>query len=236
MTERLSIKEPILEILATYDKLSEAADAHLAGLYDRAEELFWETQEVNLPVGERTLWNWLNPAWGPKQKDLELNVRNWRPKGDTHRVPKELRDGPSSRGKIPESVKAAVFKRDGHRCRYCGIPVISAEIRKLLREVEDGIYAKAIPWINNDEPNEHAAFQCMWLQYDHVMPWSHGGRSNEANVVISCALCNFGKADFTLAQLEVADPRLRPPVPCVWDGLERLRTSKGTTAMRFLKV
>ncbi len=228
--ERLSIKNPIREIFDAYDKLSEAADAHLAGVYDRAAELFWETQEINLPVEARKLWNWNNPEWGKP----ELCVRNWHPKKDTHWVPKELRDGPTSR--ISDSVKDAVLKRDGHRCRYCGIPVVSAEIRKLLREVEDGAYKNAIPWIDSDPNNEHAAFQCMWLQFDHVVPWSHGGRSDEKNIVVCCALCNFGKDKYTLVQLEIADPRLRDPVPCAWDGLERLRERKGLTGLRFLKV
>jgi hypothetical protein len=52
---------------------------------------------------------------------------------------------------------------------------------------------------------------------------SRGGRSSESNVVVTCALCNFGKDKYTLRQLDVADPRLTEPVPCEWDGLERFR-------------
>jgi 5-methylcytosine-specific restriction endonuclease McrA len=78
-------------------------------------------------------------------------------------VPPEERDGQTS--KIPDSVKNAVLIRDGHRCRYCGMPVISAEIRKMVRrldedgrvmKLEEGIYAKVVPWIHNDEANEHS--------------------------------------------------------------------------------
>lgn len=43
------------------------------------------------------------------------------------------------------------------------------------------------------------------------------------NVVISCALCNFGKDRFTLRQLDLEDPRLRSPIASSFDGLERLR-------------
>jgi len=235
MTKRYSIKEPIPEIKDASDRLSEAADAYLAGVYDRAEELFRETNES---ADARKIWHWLNPDWGPNQNDLDRNVRNWHPKEDTHWVPKALRDGLKSM--IPDKVKNAVLTRDGYRCRYCGMLVISAYIRKLIRcldedgeilKVEEGIFAvgesPAVPWIHNDVVNEHAALQCMWLQYDHVVPWSHGGRSDEKNVVVSCALCNFGKAEFTLAQLEIADPRDRDPVPCEWDGLERLYKKKG---------
>ncbi|WP_371933304.1 hypothetical protein [Ruegeria discodermiae] len=55
------------------------------------------------------------------------------------------------------------------------------------------------------------------------MPHSHGGLSDAENVVVSCALCNFGKHGFTLRQLGVSDPRLREPISVAWDGLERLR-------------
>jgi hypothetical protein len=64
------------------------------------------------------------------------------------------------------------------------------------------------------------------LQFDHVLPHSHGGRSSLDNVVISCALCNYGKDKYTLRQLDVTDPRLTPPVACEWDGLERFRAAE----------
>ncbi|MEM7642019.1 MAG: hypothetical protein AAF366_05775, partial [Pseudomonadota bacterium] len=53
-----------------------------------------------------------------------------------------------------------------------------------------------------------------------------GGRSSLENVVVSCALCNFGKDRFTLKQLDIEDPRIRAPVPSEFDGLERLRPFK----------
>ncbi|MEI6536720.1 MAG: DUF6508 domain-containing protein, partial [Verrucomicrobiaceae bacterium] len=41
--------------------------------------------------------------------------------------------------------------------------------------------------------------------------------------VVSCAVCNFGKDKHTLRQLDLIDPRDRPPVPTDFDGLERFR-------------
>jgi 5-methylcytosine-specific restriction endonuclease McrA len=203
--ERWSIKDPIPEIYAAYSALSDAVDAHLTGDHTRAEALFRETNS-------QKIWNWLNPEWSRP----DLNVRNWKPSRDTHEVPAALRDPVRY---APRNVMIAAIARDGYRCRYCGIPVVAADIRKCAH----ALYADAIPWVNNDPAREHAAFQCMWLQFDHVVPHSHGGRSDFENTVVCCALCQFGKDKYTLAQLEITDPRLRSPMPCEWDGLERLR-------------
>lgn len=203
---RRSIKEPIPEIYAAYDALSSAVDAHLKGDHLLAERHF-------LAADSRTVWNWTNPGWSRP----DLNVVIKRPDGDTRIIPKERRDPDR---KISRAVRIEVLKRDGFRCRYCGIPVVDAEIRKIAR----ALYPKAVPWINNDAINEHAGFQCLWLQYDHVLPHCHGGLSSHENVVISCALCNFGKDQFTLRQLGLVDPRDFPPEKIQWDGLERMRT------------
>jgi len=205
--DRHSIKDPIPEIFEAWALLSEAVDVHLAGKSDQADQLF---QRADIPA----VWNWTNPAWGPSPSQIRLNVRVWEPHGDTHTVPATERDQPPTR-----SVKAAVLGRDGHRCRYCGIPVVDAGIR----EIAHALYQDAVPWNDHNEHEQHAAFQCFWLQYDHVVPRSHGGRSSEDNLVVSCALCNFGKDKYTLRQLDISDPRLRPPEPVTWDGLERPR-------------
>src|SRR6185437_7046256 len=122
MTEELlphSIKQPIPAIFEAWDLLNRAVDAHLAGDTKSAEELF---READMPE----VWHWVNPAWGPSPRDLALNVKVWHPVGDTRAVPKSARLTP----RHPSlSVKAAVRARDGYRCRYCGIPVVGAEIR-----------------------------------------------------------------------------------------------------------
>ena len=211
---RRSIKEPIPAIFRAWELLSSAADAHLNGDHVAAEGLF---RTANLSE----VWHWTNPAWGPSPRAVRLNVRVWKPHGDTQPVPKTERD----RQRAPtRGVKAAVLARDGYRCRYCGIPVIDASIRDIARE----LYPDAVPWKDNSEPEQHAAFQCFWLQYDHVVPYSHGGSSSEDNIVVTCALCNYGKDGYTLRQLGISDPRQRAPEPVSWDGLERLRVCAPT--------
>jgi hypothetical protein len=42
-------------------------------------------------------------------------------------------------------------------------------------------------------------------------------------IVITCAACNYGRAQYTLEEVGLIDPRLREPVRSNWDGLERFR-------------
>lgn len=201
-----SIKEPIPEIFQTWDFLNQAVDAHLTG--DRLlAEIFFKKAEVH------AVWEWLNPGWTRP----DLNVVDPAPRGDTQEVSKNLRDPDRN---IAPAIRSAVLQRDGYRCRYCGIPVVHADIRKLAHR----LYPDAVPWGPYDVTKQHSGFACLWLQFDHIVPHSHGGRSSPENVVISCALCNFGKDKFTLRQLNLADPCLTPPVASAWDGLERFRT------------
>ena len=204
MTKR-SIKEPIPQIFQSWDFLNQAVDAHLAGDRPRATAFF---KNADMPA----VWEWLNPGWARP----DLNVVVPIPPDDTREVSNDLRDPDRN---IAPAIRAAVLQRDGYRCRYCGIPVVHADIRKLARR----LYPDAVPWDQFDPIKQHAGFACLWLQFDHVVPHSHGGRSSLDNVVISCALCNYGKDKYTLRQLNLADPRQTSPVSTAWDGLERFR-------------
>jgi 5-methylcytosine-specific restriction endonuclease McrA len=73
-------------------------------------------------------------------------------------------------------------------------------------------------------PTQHAAFQCMWLQFDHVVPHSRGGDNSVDNVVVTCGPCNYGRAERTLDELGLIDPRQKPVQKTDWDGLERMLT------------
>lgn len=208
---RRCIKEPIPEIYAAWDAMKEAVDAHMQSDFARAETLFRQADV-------REVWDWLNSAWVGVIK----NVVEMKPTGDSTVIPKSERDPDRN---IAPHIRAAVLERDGYRCRYCGIPVVHADIRKIAAK----LYPASVGWDSRDPSKQHAGFQCFWLQFDHVEPHSHGGRSSVENVVISCALCNFGKDRFTLRQLHVEDPRRREPVRMDYDGLERLRAFATTT-------
>jgi 5-methylcytosine-specific restriction endonuclease McrA len=76
-----------------------------------------------------------------------------------------LRGEQRTRVPIPKAVKAEVWKRDGGRCRNCGITDYEAVLR-------DG---------------EH-------LQYDHIRPWSLNGADTVNNIQLLCGQCNRAKA------------------------------------------
>jgi hypothetical protein len=156
---RRSIREPIPEIFLAWELLSQAADAHLQEHFARAETLL---SQANMPE----VYEW---AWADWQKP-SLNIRVPRPESDTKKLPK----GQLDPVRAPKTAtKRNVLARDGCRCRYCGIPVVDAGIRKLLHS----LYPAAVPWVSSVPEKQHAAFSCFWLQYDHVVPHSRHLRS-----------------------------------------------------------
>lgn len=205
---RYCIKEPTVEVHAAIGSLIDAVEAHVKSDYTLAAARF---EQANCP----NTWNWLNDGW----INVDRNVVFRNPDSDSKVIPKSERDPDRS---IASSIKKAVLERDGYRCRYCGLPVVHADIRKIAHQ----LYPAEVPWNSRVSKQQHSGFQVTWLQFDHVVPHSHGGRSSLENVVVSCALCNFGKDRFTLKQLNIEDPRMRGPVPSEFDGLERLRPFK----------
>lgn len=204
---RTCIKDPIPELYEAYDALKNATEAHLAGAVSEAAEQF---KLANCSV----VWTWLNTAWF----GVVQHVVTMRPLADTRVIHRAERDPDRN---IAKTVKHMVLARDGFRCRYCGLPVVHADIRKIAHS----LYPEAVPWNPRVASQQHSAFQAFWLQFDHVEPHSHGGRSSVDNVVVTCALCNFGKDRHTLRQLDLEDPRLRSPLPSEYDGLESFRSA-----------
>ena len=82
------------------------------------------------------------------------------------------------------------------------------------------IVPKDAPW-DRTHRECHAAFQCMWMQFDHVLPHSRGGDSLLTKTVVTCAPCNFGRWHRMLEEVGLIDPRVRPVKKTSWDGLER---------------
>src|SRR5690242_18273793 len=78
-----------------------------------------------------------------------------------------------------------------------------------------------MPW-GRTNVSRHLAFQCMWMQFDHLVPHSRGGDNSLENVVVTCAPCNFGRMQWTLEEVGLTDPRHRLAQKTGWDGLERM--------------
>lgn len=204
--------EPIEEIFTAAALLHNATEAHLAGNFQEAEQLFKRADD---PV----VWDFTDIAWGKRGRKHHKFVMS----GNPPRLPLSSRPMP----RMPTAlIRHELLKRDGHHCRFCGVPVIDPQIRKLMSLQ----YPTAVGWGRTNN-TQHAAFQCMWLQFDHILPNCRGGDSSLENMVITCAPCNFSRMDLTIEEVGLAHPLSHPtPVKwsgfAEWDGLERLRRTR----------
>ena len=203
LAPRACFKEPAPEVLAAAVILRDAVDAHIRNDICRASDLF---AEANNPI----IYQWARTIFGARDQ----NVIRFRKVDNIKRIPKDLR--PPLR-KPTRSLQQQLVARDGYHCRFCGMPVIHERIRRLAEDR----YPSSVPWTGRPDREKHAAFLCMWMQFDHVIPHSVGGETTIENMVITCAPCNYGRWYNTLEELGLMDPRERPPVKSDWDGLER---------------
>lgn len=198
---RNCLREPIKEIFEAAVLLGEAMEASRAGNRALAIKCI---ESANMPM----VRDWTESIWGKQTPYVRpANVENL--------PPLVISEGRVV-ARMPDiSQQRILLDRDGYCCRYCGIPLIRKEVRERVRLLfpEIGIWGRT-------NVSQHAAFQAMWLQFDHVMPHSRGGTNELENIVVGCAPCNFGKMNFCLEELELADPRLRPPQKQKWSGLE----------------
>lgn len=118
----------------------------------------------------------------------------------------------------PVALRRQVFDRDHFVCRYCGLSTIDSRVPKILRDL---LGPEVVSWGASDRLRQGTALAA-WTQYDHVVPIAMHGRDEEQNLVTACACCNFGKDQYTLAELGLDDPRDRLPIADPWDGLTSL--------------
>lgn len=199
---RRCLREPIPQIMDAARLLDAAVVAHFEGIPDLVARLI---EMANMSA----IREWTNSLWG---KDSQY--RQFRGQGPEPIIPKKDRLHLRMPG---NDIKRLLHQRDGHHCRFCGIPVIRAEVRRRFAT----LYPTTPIWGNTIE-EQHAAFQVMWAQYDHIVPHARGGDNALNNLVITCAPCNYGRMSNTLDELGLNDPRDREPVASQWDGLERL--------------
>jgi hypothetical protein len=108
-----------------------------------------------------------------------------------------------------------VFQRDGYKCRYCGIRVVPMEVLVAFEKAVGKGHFRTV----GKNIEQHGIIHGFKVVADHVVPHKLGGRSNMANLVTSCPGCNYGKESYTIEQLGIEDPRMRPPQADEWDGL-----------------
>lgn len=201
------LRKPIPEIAQAALLLQQAVDAHLVGFADEAARLIAST---NTEIVRK----WVESLWG---------------QGSPYVVVRAIPDAPPTLSRIARvpirmptaAEQARLVAEQGRRCRFCGVPLIRVQVRRRLH----ALYPGALPW-GRKNTEQHAAFQAMWLQYDHILPHARGGTNDFDNLIIACAPCNYARMNYTLAEVGLNDPSKVPRVQLEWDGLERVLTNR----------
>jgi 5-methylcytosine-specific restriction endonuclease McrA len=193
--------EPVAEVWRAAEMLGEAVRMHHAGKRDVAASLFRDSDFEKIGTWFRTVVGPYNPAIHGKLPAV-LD-------------PPRLAPVDRKRPRMPSGeTKRQVLARDGMHCRFCDGPVIPKEI---IRSISASYPADA-RW-SDVASQQHRMFQAMSLQYDHVLPHARGGDSSFENVVIACAVCNYGRMSYTPQEAGLFDPRTQPIRVSEWDGL-----------------
>lgn len=209
---RRCMRDPIPEIFHAAFLLDRAVGAHLVKDYAAASVLF---RQADMPAVRA----WTESLWGSARKNPDQvkylrmrkieNAPGYAQKEQRHKI------------RMPTlSERLTLIDRYGRNCMFCGVPLVRPEVRKSIARA----YPNNAPW-GKKNSECHAAFQCMWMQFDHVVPHSRGGDSSLTNVIITCAPCNYGRWDATLEEVGLLDPRSLPIQKTSWDGLERFLQS-----------
>jgi hypothetical protein len=69
------------------------------------------------------------------------------------------------------------------------------------------------------DAKRHGVALVFMPSHDHVGSRRDGGPDSLENLVTACWSCQFGKWGYSLEEIGVDDPRLRPPELSDWDGL-----------------
>lgn len=197
------LKEPVHEIFEAARLLSDAVNFHLLGDNEQARALFIKANQPRIS-------EWTESLWGSEGVYSELVKTH----GIPGVIPTELRDKKRMPSKREERF---LLKRDGYYCRFCGIPVIRKETRDFIKQ----LYPDAIPWGKTNK-EQHAAFQAMWVQFDHLVPHARGGKTELDNLVITCSPCNYSRMNFLLDEINLQLLPIKIKNASDWDGLERI--------------
>lgn len=211
------LRPPIAEVFAAAKYLDAAVSAHLIGNSELAEHLIRAADMDEVRAWTESLWGKASPYVKPRNLPHSPLVL-----AKTERISERMPNGAES---------LELHRRDGFHCRFCGVPVI----RKAVRVYLGKLYPTALRW-GRTNLTQHAAFQAMWAQYDHVLAHARGGDNSVKNTIVTCAPCNFAKMNYTVEELGLTDPRSRDPVLSDWDGLERILLSQAVQIDRRPRV
>ena len=207
--ERPCLRAPIPEMFEAADELSLAADAFLRGDLEECAKLVVAADKCEIR-------EWIESLWGSEDSNPLQPVYHRRRKWP--KKPPVLNRDVRHPTRMPTSMeKMAIIERWGWNCAYCGGPLVHSDARKILMAA----LGPRLRW-GPRNVDKHSAFQCMTIEFDHVVPHAVGGTSDIQNTVPSCGPCNCGKFDRTLEEHGLEDPRQQSVVKTAWDGLTRL--------------
>jgi hypothetical protein len=130
LPERLCLRDAIIEIKLAAGYLNQAVSAHILGNTKQAEDFI---RAANVAA----IRDWVESLWGKNSPYVQYRAVPDAPPTFSRTSRAQMR--------MPSSAeKRLLHARDGYHCRFCGIPVIRAEIRNLLRK----LYPDALPWPN----------------------------------------------------------------------------------------
>ena len=200
---RKCFREQIDKIFIALNYLDEAVNYHLIGNYQKTEQLILK---ADIPI----IREWTESLWG--KNSPYVNFRK------IENAPPIFEKINRIENRMPnQDLKNKLIQRDGYNCVFCGIPLIRSEVRNYIKK----LYPNSLKW-ERENINQHAAFQAMWLQYDHLLPHSRGGNNDLENLVITCAPCNFARMQYTISEVGIENPFLNKRTISNWDGLERI--------------
>ena len=198
---RLSLLAPIPEMSLAARLLDAAVEALMCNRKELARELI---VQADLPeIGE-----YARSVLGKLSVEVHRQVK--RPMC----LPKEQRDPTRM---PPTFSQELIFVRDSWHCRFCSVKVFSKSARSILT----ALFPEETRWAR-PEFQRHYALYAMASSLDHIEPHGRGGQNIESNFVTACYCCQFGRGEWTLEEMELHDPRERPPIADTWDGLSRL--------------
>src|ERR1035437_4441914 len=173
------LRPAIVEIVIAAEYLDKAVSAHISKQPQLATELIGRP---NIPA----IREWAESMWG---KSSPYN-QHWTVISE----PSIVEETERAKARMPSlALRRYLHERDGYHCRFCGIPVVRKEIRKLLLK----LYPDVVPW-GLTNMSQHAALQVMQANYDPVVPHSKCGKSDLANLIVTCGPCNYGRMGYTL--------------------------------------
>lgn len=202
MRTRQCFLEPPPEVWTAAEHLLEAVRMHHAGDWDGAVRNFRQ-------ANSQAIGSWFNSVVGAHRDE----IHGPRPiQLEPPRLPLNERSRPRMLNVVG---KRQLLDRDGFHCRFCGMPVILKDTIKSIAKA----YPADAPW-SGKAAEQHCFFKAANLQFDHILPHSRGGETNLSNMVVTCAVCNYGRSSNTLEESFLLDPRQIPVRRSHWDGLQ----------------